>query len=246
MRFNSVIQALRARRVGTAWMALCPAHKDRNPSLAIREVDGKVLLHCHAGCNQLDIIAALKQRGIWESGTSMDSSKPRKTIAATYQYTDQHGNVLYEIIRWDTTPKTFSQRYPDGHRGWIWKKHPHQVLYHLPEVLEAPIVFVVEGEKDVETLRAHGFVATTNAGGAKASWLPEFTEALRGREVIIIPDNDQPGWNRAVTIGRALFGKVARLMILELESGKDITDWFERGHSEIELIAQLGSEAVCR
>ena len=71
------------------------------------------------------------------------------------------------------------------------------VLYHLREVLEAPIVFMVEGEKDVDKLREHGFAATTNAGGAKARWLPQYTEALRGREVYIIPDNDSPGWERA-------------------------------------------------
>ena len=59
----------------------------------------------------------------------------------------------------------------------FWRKHPSQVLYHLPEVLEAPIIFLTEGEKDAEKLREHGFVATTNAGGAGAHWLPEFTES---------------------------------------------------------------------
>lgn len=90
-------------------------------------------------------------------------------------------------------PKSFKRRRPNGSGGWIWKKHQRQVLYHLPEVLENPIVFVVEGEKDVEALRQHGFVATTNAGGASAPWLDDYTEALRGRECVIIPDNDGPG-----------------------------------------------------
>jgi len=80
------------------------------------------------------------------------------------------------------------------------------------EVLQAPIVFVVEGEKDVETLRDYGFVATTNAGGAEAPWLPQFTQALRGREVILLPDNDGPGRKRVLNIARALLGKVARLL----------------------------------
>ena len=113
------------------------------------------------------------------------------------------------------------------------------MLYHLPEVLEAAIVFVVEGEKDVEKLRERGFVATTNAGGAKAHWLPQYTEALRGREVIIIPDNDQPGRQRAAAIARALVGHVAKLIALDLEDSKDISEWFDRGHSEVELITCL-------
>jgi putative DNA primase/helicase len=102
-------------------------------------------------------------------------------------------------------------------------------------------VFVTEGERDVETLRAHGFVATTNAGGAKAPWLATYTEALRGREVIIVPDNDSPGWQRAALIARALLGTAARVRVLDLpREHKDITDWFHAGHSDCELIAMLG------
>src|SRR5262249_12866760 len=57
---------LDGRRVGSAWMARCPAHDDREPSLSIGETrDGKVLVHCHAGCDQHLVIAALKARGIW-------------------------------------------------------------------------------------------------------------------------------------------------------------------------------------
>ena len=82
-------------------------------------------------------------------------------------------------------------------------------------------------------------MATTNAGGAKAPWLPAYTAALRGREVILIPDNDPPGRQRVVTVARALLGHAARIIVLELEGGKDVTDWFAHGHSELELIAQL-------
>jgi len=86
-------------------------------------------------------------------------------------------------------------------------------------------------------------VATTNAGGAEAPWLPEYTEVLRFREVILLPDRDRPGLDRVARIARALIGSVARLTILQLEGAKDITEWFQRGHSECELIAQLeGSE----
>jgi hypothetical protein len=56
-------------------MARCPAHHDREPSLAIAEgKGGNVLVHCHAGCDQLDVIAALKARGAW--GTTRQSEHP--------------------------------------------------------------------------------------------------------------------------------------------------------------------------
>lgn len=159
---------------------------------------------------------------------------PDRRIVATYDYTDEHGELLYQTVRYE--PKDFRQRHPGIDGRWIWKKGSRQVLYHLPEVLEAAIVFVVEGEKDVETLREHGFVATTNAGGAKAPWLSEFTESLRGREVILIPDSDRPGRDRVACIARALLNRVTRLAILELDGAKDVTEWFEKGHRELELI----------
>jgi putative DNA primase/helicase len=63
MTAESIAHALDARRSGSCWMAKCPAHDDRNPSLSIREADGKVLPHCHAGCRQRDVIDALKAKG---------------------------------------------------------------------------------------------------------------------------------------------------------------------------------------
>jgi putative DNA primase/helicase len=120
------------------------------------------------------------------------------------------------------------------------------VLYRLPEVLETPIVFVVEGEKDVESLHDRGFVATTNCGGAKAAWLDSYTETLRDRECILVPDNDQVGWERVAKIVKALIGTAARISVLDLPRDyKDISDWFAAEHSECELITMLeGVHAV--
>ena len=238
MTTESIASALHAHWSGSCWMAKCPAHDDRNPSLSIAEVDGKVLLHCHAGCTQRDVLDELRARGLW----GPECSENRR-IVAEYDYTDEHGNRLYQVVRYQ--PKDFKQRRPDGCGGWTWRKAERQVLYHLPEVLKAPIVFVVEGERDVETLRDYGFVATTNAGGAKAHWAPQFTEALKDRAVILIPDNDAPGRKRVRDIAGALLGKVARLVVLELEGGaKDATEWFGQGHSELELIALIDGDEV--
>ncbi len=225
-------------------MARCPAHDDRNPSLAIRDHDGRVLVHCHAGCAQADVVNALRARGLWEQA-ELTTAPTARYIQAVYDYSDEHGELLYQVVRYH--PKAFSQRRPDGRGGWTWRKGQRQVLYRLREVLEAPIVFLVEGEKDVETLREWGFVATTNAGGAKAPWLPEYTAALAGREVILIPDNDAPGRHRVATIARALLGHAARVIIVTLDDGsKDITEWFHRGHAELELIAMVEGEEVTR
>jgi hypothetical protein len=62
MAANKLVERLEfCRRVGDGrWMARCPAHDDRNPSLSIRELhDGRVLVYCFAGCDTLSILAAI-------------------------------------------------------------------------------------------------------------------------------------------------------------------------------------------
>lgn len=226
-------------------MAKCPAHDDRNPSLALTERDGKILAKCHAHCLQRDVFAALRHAGLRAPEREQFTSGSKR-IVATYDYTDERGQLLFQIVRYE--PKDFRPRCPDGRNGWIMKKHPRPVLYRLPEVLEAAIVFLVEGEKDVETLRSRGFVATTNAFGASQPWLPQYTAALAGREVIIVPDNDASGWQYAKRAARNLLGHAAAVVILDdiHKAGvKDISDWFGAGHSECELIALLEGVRAC-
>ena len=65
---ESIAKALGWHRAGATWMARCPAHEDRKPNLSISSSrDGKVLVRCHAGCGQRDVIAILRQRGFWEA-----------------------------------------------------------------------------------------------------------------------------------------------------------------------------------
>jgi len=65
MNAETIARALGGRKVGAGWTARCPAHDDWNPSLSIRDVEGKVLVRCHAGCEQTHVIAALCDRGLW-------------------------------------------------------------------------------------------------------------------------------------------------------------------------------------
>jgi putative DNA primase/helicase len=239
MKAAGIAHALRCgRKSGDGWVACCPAHEDRTPSLSLRDaVEGHVLVHCHAGCAQTVVITALKELGLWPD---REKRPPRRRVVAEYKYTDESGKLLYEVAR--TDPKGFFQRYPDGRGGWINRKYRRQVLYRLHEVIKATIVFIVEGEKDVETLQRYGFVATTMAGGANAEWLPSFTDVLRGRQVVLIPDNDEAGWMLMRRIAGKLVGNVARLTCFDdhhRAGAKDVTEWFEMGHSEPEFMNRL-------
>jgi putative DNA primase/helicase len=68
MTAETIAKALGGRKAGATCMACCPAHEDREPSLSISDgKNGKLLVHCHAGCDQRDVIAALQKRGLWET-----------------------------------------------------------------------------------------------------------------------------------------------------------------------------------
>jgi hypothetical protein len=79
MTAEAVAKALGGRKAGAAWMARCPAHDDRTPSLSIADAgDGKVLVRCHAGCDQRDVIAALRARGAWDADARQPTRFSRK------------------------------------------------------------------------------------------------------------------------------------------------------------------------
>jgi putative DNA primase/helicase len=86
MTAEAIAKALGGRRAGAAWMARCPAHEDRAPSLSIADArDGKVLVRCHAGCDQQDVIAALRARGVWNADVRQPirfSRKPDRALPA--------------------------------------------------------------------------------------------------------------------------------------------------------------------
>lgn len=77
MTAETIAKALGGRKAGGGWAARCPAHDDRTPSLSIRDADdNKVLVRCHAGCDQERVIAALRTRGLWPEYSPRPFSRP--------------------------------------------------------------------------------------------------------------------------------------------------------------------------
>ncbi|MGC1485352.1 MAG: AAA family ATPase [Candidatus Acidiferrum sp.] len=233
----------KVQRSGADWKALCPAHEDKNPSLSITEKDGKILVHCHAGCTTEAICTAagFPVKALFARNGDAGKREPLGPVVATYEYQDENGQPLYKITRHQ--PKTFLQHRADGNGGWIsgsgCMNGVRLVPYHLPQLLAAPkdvIVFVPEGEKDVESLEALGLVATTNPMGAgKDKWKEEFSEFLCGRPAVVIRDNDspgkdgkRPGTEHAIEVGTSLHLRTTSTKIIEMPNGKkDFTAWVE-------------------
>jgi hypothetical protein len=214
---------------------LCPAHRDRQASGNLSEGDdGRALVYCHAGCETEDIVEAL---GLTMGDLFVDEAEKLGSGRDAerniyYEYTDAAGNPLYRVVRF--TPKGFTQeRYEEG-RFRPGLNGVRRVLYNLPEVLGSDLVYVVEGEKDVERLRAEGVVATCNVGGA-GKWRPEWSESLRGKDVIIVPDRDGPGEKHAHAIQAALDGVARSARLAYPASGKDVSDHLDAGYSLSQL-----------
>jgi 5S rRNA maturation endonuclease (ribonuclease M5) len=157
-------------------------------------------------------------------GSRNGSSAPEWKIVATYDYTDASGNLLYQVCR--LVPKDFRQRKPDGNGGWIWNTQGvERTPYHLPEVLKANTVCVTEGEKDADSLCKLGFTATCNSGGAK-KWRDEYSEVLRGKDVLIFGDDDKDGREHVALVIKSLEGKAKSITQIKFPA-HDITDYIK-------------------
>lgn len=243
---------------GDAWLARCTFHEDRTPSMRVARTKSGWAFFCYACGAKGDAIRYVQETrklGFLDAVRAVTGGtlppavdlNPRpiknrdaapKGIAsrlpgnsapvAEYDYFDEAGVLLYQVLRYE--PKTFRQRQPHPFGGWLWTmRGVRRVLYRLPELLEAPLdrtVYVVEGEKDVEALRAIGRVATCNVGGAgPGKWLPSYSESLRGRKVLVVPDNDGPGQKHAEAVRAALVGVAASVELWPLPASvKDISD----------------------
>ena len=212
----------------------CPGHGsgngDRNQSCTVDHVEGKTVVHCHVGCPFDDVLAAA--RPPLTPADLFDSPKPqtRKAngngslgrLVATFDYHGESGQVLFQVRKYQhpgSKDKDFRQFRPDGHGGWIANTNGvKKPLYRLPDLLAADparTVFIAEGEKDCESLRKLGLVATTNCGGA-GKWKREYSEALRGRRCAILPDNDGPGRAHAEQVAKSLAGLAASVKVVTL------------------------------
>lgn len=237
------------RKLGGRWdmqqangMCRCPAHDDHTPSLSVSERDGSVLVHCHAGCPQDDVLGALAAQGMdirrsdGVNGASQidDYCHPKLgKPSRTWPYFDAKRNLVGYAARFETKDgKTFRPLVLKGGR-WRAEGIPTpRPLFNLPSIISKPDapVLICEGEKAAEAA-ANLFpdvVTTTAVHGAKSpgksDWAP-----LKARSVSIWPDNDEAGANYAAEVaGLAKAAGAASVRIVRLPGnlpkGWDLAD----------------------
>ncbi len=145
-RIEQIIEALDGECTGDSWIAHCPAHDDKQSSLSVAQKDGKILVHCHAGCSQDAVISALRDRGLWPGGNGQQptqkQSKSRKP-AAVFPIPDVAKTSLNKKLK---TGKI----YDEETETWmlICKKYGRAALYWKYHNAEGGWVFsVVRHEK---------------------------------------------------------------------------------------------------
>jgi 5S rRNA maturation endonuclease (ribonuclease M5) len=238
--FESRLAENGMRRSGAGFMARCPFHQDRTPSLSINVSAG--VWKCHGGCGQGGLIDFEMKYASCDKETALShiaditglsqlnlGQKPE----AIYPYTDVFGKELFQVVRYPG--KRFTQRQPDGKGGWIYKTQDLKMtLYRLPEVITAKNIIVCEGEKDCDNLTAalkgatHLAVTTCPRGAGK--WQDQFSLFFAGKQVLILPDNDETGQAHAETVARSAYRYAQGIKIVnlpDLPAKGDVSDFLK-------------------
>jgi hypothetical protein len=179
---------------------------------------------CKIGGTVIDWVMHEENATAADAMRILGGRKNRSEPVAVYDYTDENGNLLYQVCRF--APKRFRRRQPNGAGGYIWNtKNLRRVVYRLPQVIAAQTVHVVEGEKDADGLFELGFTTTTNCGGA-GKWCDDFSETLRGKNIIVFGDNDEPGRAHVAQVVESLTGVAGSIKQVTLPNGfRDVSEF---------------------
>lgn len=238
-----------AKRANGQWVASCPVpghgkgNGDKNPSLSISiNDDGKPLFHCHGGCTQEDVFNTIKDMRLLpeleERPDPLANIKPLPIVKFEdeWEYQDENRTTVFvkQRMKIGETGKTYRlyKVDPDGRR-YPTLGDARIVPYKLPELLDAKsagrIIYLVEGEKAANALMSIGVTATTAHTGA-GSWPEAITEYFAGANVVILPDNDLPGWRYAQKAVAAIWGIAKNVKVVDLQLPNDKEDAWEFVH----------------
>lgn len=245
------------------WLASCPVldhgqgNGDRNPSLSICDEDGKLLLKCHGGCSQHDVWSAVRDMGLLPQRSEwveplvirpINGHHPppvQMHLTDEWEYVDEHGVVLFVKQRFRTTDakgKTYKllRVMEDGTRqaSMVGAK---VIPYRLSDVLYASRktkpVFICEGEKAADALASIGVFCSTSHTGA-GSWPAANSHWFADMHIVLVPDNDAPGYRYASLVASALLpiAKSIRLLALPVNHTEDAFEWVAAGGDKAALM----------
>ena len=227
-------------------MICCPFHNDSTPSMSICP-SKQGCWHCF-GCpgtrsgSIFDLVKAFAA----VPDSNVEIQRPDSEAEAIYPYWDAAGRLRKEVLR--LPGKKFRQRQPDK-ATWRWDTEGlPPMLYNAYLLKDTGIVAVAEGEKDCDSITQagvwglDGWVIGVTSGSAD-SWHPSLAKQLRGKKVIIAPDDDEAGARYADQAESSLLdeGIEYRRISFQGTGAKDATD-FLASHTKDEFVNLLGRE----
>lgn len=155
-----------------------------------------------------------------------------------YLYLNEYGEHQYTVTRWD-----FADVPGKTYTNDRVKKGKAPILYNLPALTKHPndLVFIVEGEKNVETLNEYGLLAVTNDGGC-GNWLQDFAVHFKDRSVVIVEDNDKGGRKWVNSVRDSIKGVATEINFIHFRDKRekyDATDFLAE-HSKSDFLDRAG------
>ena len=237
--------------------AHCPFHDDKKKSFSVNLESGRWT--CHAGCgagDRAEFETRLRSAPVHEPSTKPNGKTGWEAVTqkfeATYEYTDGAGNTLFRKVR--CPEKKFFNQHWDG-ANWVSNLDGirERPLYRLPVVRAAKKIVFCEGEKDTDRVaeclrraKRKDWAATTNFDGAGGPFRPEYAEALAGKEVVFLPDNDDAGRQHAEAFARGASGTAASVKVVplpDLPEHGDVSDYLDE-HPDKEFLSVLAKAPV--
>ncbi|MBC8393393.1 MAG: hypothetical protein H8E17_12610 [Deltaproteobacteria bacterium] len=198
----------------------------------------------HSGKEFIDILKSYSEiAGVefdYEIKKKKLPTKPKGKIIAIFDYKDESGTLIYQVCR--LQPKSFRQRRPDPGNpdSFIWNMEGVIPLpYHINNVIDNKTIYITEGEgKCDDLINNFNLPATTFHGGAGKFW-PEVLPYFKGKHIILLPDNDDPGKKHMARLAGEFVKTAASVKILELPDLKpkgDVSDWIASGGTRDQLL----------
>ncbi len=240
------------RKNGTGYMAKCPAHADRNPSLSIREGVKGIVLYCHAGCSVNSVLESidLSPSDLFYDGKATIPDVTLRYASkhdgkgnhwydegfheTRYEIRDRAGKLIAEHVRreWSDKPKLF-RWFRDGEWNLgdlSTKALPLYRVELLPDNPKGVNIYLTEGEKACDVLIDQGRHAVATVCGANTIPNDDILYQLLGwKQVYLWPDADDPGRKHMEMITKRLWivGIEPKLIqIPNAKKGDDAADYF--------------------
>ena len=172
--------------------------------------------------------------------------------AVVYDYTDENGNAVVKKLRYPN--KAFCWLHFNPETKQFDKGRPTNIkplLYNSFDCKASDWLYIVEGEKDVDTLKRYNKKAVSFPDGCRSKWYSEYAEYFRGKTVAVIQDNDIPGKEFAARIAAKLYECADSVRIIDLTQiwdnmpeKADITDYLNSHPDNMDAVSQLANDTA--